>query len=107
MAFKYEELLALVDAWRAKSKENMDKENSGVATGYNNAAEDLNELIHKTPVQKAVLSKGERVEATIPAWTTELNWRAEYTGTTALGHAIDEIIRLQLLLIELTEKPIQ
>lgn len=54
---------------------------------------------------KAVLSKpqSEPVAPTREAWDTELNWRANYTGETAYQHALDEIIRLQNTLNELTK----
>lgn len=53
---------------------------------------------------KAVLSKGGQVEPTKEAWTTEIKWRAGYTSTSELDQAIDEIVRLQIVLNDLSAK---
>ncbi len=52
---------------------------------------------------KAVLSKRDSVEPTKEAWAKELIYRADYMNTTVIEQAIDEILRLHKILIELTK----
>lgn len=56
------------------------------------------------PEPKAVLSKRERVEPTKEAWAAEIKYRANYTGTSELGHAIDEIVRLHETLLKMQDE---